>query len=285
MPNSLENSNRFSTRLAKLAAYLFALPFSCLWAQVVLSQDIQISTPFGRVSDSNYERVGVNWGFNFGGPSSQMFGSFNQGSSSSAIPPFGGYDPNADATFGFGSLNDNGSGFSLGIRMGKGNSRTMTSNSPSVVVPNGGFGSIFDGRLRPFVTGLIPVVGEPGDIVEPYYPPLQPPPAAAKSWADAFDGDRDTQTVQTSGTTSINYSNENSSALHGDLSVAEIRQQRAAALDSQKSEVEKLIADATAFELDGKYSRARSLYRKAVKRTEGSQRYELQLKLESLLNK
>ncbi len=285
MPYSQQNTNRSVARLLKRSSYLGTALFCCIWSAVATSQDIQISTPLGGVGDSFYERFAVNWGFNFGGPSSQMFGSFNQGSSGSAIPPFGRYDPNADATFGFGSLNDNGSGFSLGIRMGKGSSRTMTSNSPSVVVPNGGFGSIFDGRVRPFVTGLIPVVGEPGDIVEPYYPPMQPPPATAKSWADAFDGDRESQPARTEGASSSNFRNVNSSALHGDLSVAEIRQQRAAALDSQQQEIEKWIADAEAFELEGKYSRARSLYRKAVKKSDGRQRYDLQLKLESLLEK
>lgn len=256
----------------------------CLGSSVH-AQDILVSTPLNRLSDSYYEAMGVHWGFQFGGPSSQVFGFFNQGSAGSAIPPFGGYDPNASARFGFNSVNSNGSGFSLGLEMGKGSSRTMTSASPSVVVPNGGTGSIFDGSFRPFVTGVIPVVGNPGDLVEPYVPPYQPPQSLGKRWSDILSPSTESRPARTSESTSASTRVENSSAQRGDLSVAELKAHRAAEVSQTQSELDTLIAEAEGFEQEGKYSRARTAYRKAIKRAEGRQRYDLQLKLESLLDK
>ncbi len=269
-----------TTRLLTVAFFAF---FGL--TRVSFGQDIQVSTPRVGINDSYYEAMGVNWGFQFGGPSSQFFGSFNQGSAGSAIPPFGGYDPNASARFGFNRFNNNGSGFSLGLEMGKGSTRTMTSNSPSVVVPNGGVGSIFDGSFRPFVTGVIPVVGNPGDTVEPYTPPFQAPQSLGSRWSDILSPQQESRPSPSSDGTSTNFRNENSSAQLGDLSVAELQAQRAAQQSEKLSEVDAFIAEAQAFEKDGKYSRARTSYRKAIKRAEGTQRYDLQLKLESLLDK
>lgn len=266
-------------RCAVMLAAIFA---TAPWAT---AQGIRISTPRTGVSDSFFERQGVGFGFQLGGPSSTVFGSFNQGSFDSAIPQFGGYDPNADATFGWSTIDDDGSGYSLAFRMGKGNTRTMTSNSPSVVVPNGGIGSIFDGSTRPFVTGLIPIVGEPGVTVEPYTPPYSPPASSGKLWSDVMspEAERPSKVSTTSGT--VNYRNENSSAQRGDLSVAELTAQRAQALGDRQKEIDAFVAEAVAYEEEGKYSSARNSYRKAVKLAEGRQRYDLQVKLESLLSK
>ena len=84
---------------------------------------------------------------------------------------------------------------------------------------------------------------------------------------------------------SVSHGDENSSAQQGDLSVAELQAQRASQLSEQQAELESLITEAQAFEKDGKYSRARTSYRRAIKRAEGRQRYDLQVKLESLLDK
>ena len=267
--------------------WLLAVAFFAFFGatNIARGQDIQVTTPLVGVNDSYYEAMGVSWGFQFGGPSSQVFGSFNQGSAGSAIPPFGGYDPNASARFGFGSFNNNGGGFSLGLEMGKGSTRTMTSNSPSVVVPNGGVGSIFDGSFRPFVTGVIPVVGNPGDTVEPYTPPYQAPQSMGKRWSDVLTPQQESRPRPSSDGSSPNFSTENSSAQRGDLSVAELQAQRAAEESEKLSELDGFIAEAEAFEKDGKFSRARSSLRKAIKRADGRQRYDLQLKLESLLDK
>ena len=42
----------------------------------------------------------------------------------------------------------------------QGSNRSISSTSPSVTMPNGGFGSISSGTLRPFVTGFTPIVGQ-----------------------------------------------------------------------------------------------------------------------------
>lgn len=135
-------------------------------------QQIAISTPFTTVSDSYYERTGISFGGRFGAPPVNGSGSygffsvggfggpaFGQGGFGTAIPPFGGYDPNSGARFGFDRFHPDGSGFGFRMELAKGNSRTLSSQAPSLVVQNGFGGSIFDGRVSPFVTGVIPVLG------------------------------------------------------------------------------------------------------------------------------
>lgn len=275
---------RLSSRLWLFAASSIATVMSLPIAEGQ-AQDIQVTTPRVGINDSYNEATGVRWGFRFGGPSSQVFGSFNQGSAGGAIPPFGGYDPNTDATFGFGSFDNDGNGFSLGLRMGKGSTRTMTGASPSVVVPNGGVGSIFDGSLRPFVTGLIPVVGNPGDIVEPYTPPMQPPSSSVKEWSNVFASGERPPPAESATASSGNFRNQDSSAQRGDLSVAALQAQRTALVGERAEQLKALVAEAESYEKEGNYSRARSNIRKAIKLADERQRYELQLKLEALLEK
>ena len=85
---------------------------------------------------------------------------FNQGSFDSAIPPFGNFDPNTVGRFGF----RNG-GASFNFAFGQGSDRSIVSQTPTVVVPNGGFGSVTDQTFRPFVTGVVPVIGGGGAMI------------------------------------------------------------------------------------------------------------------------
>jgi len=64
-------------------------------------------------------------------------------------PPFGGFDPNAGAQFGFAGPN----GF-LNFTAGQGANTTFTSQAPSVTVMNGQTGFFSDTIQRPFVTSL-----------------------------------------------------------------------------------------------------------------------------------
>jgi hypothetical protein len=105
-----------------------------------------ISSPFNTAGSSYYENIGVNWGYR----GRNFF--FNNGGGT--LPPFGGHDPGADAHFGFA-----GRGFFFNLTAGQGSSTTVGSQSATIVVPNGVPGYLFDGRQRPFVTGVIPVVG------------------------------------------------------------------------------------------------------------------------------
>lgn len=148
-----------------------------LWptAQPALGQMTQIGTPLSGFGNSWHECYGVNFGWNLSGgnwgqgsnivgllpgggftPGSHL--QFTQGGWGSAIPPFGGYDPNANARFGFGVQGSQG-GFRLGFELGKGSTRTITSTAPSLMFQNGGGGYIASGAWTPFVTGWIPVVG------------------------------------------------------------------------------------------------------------------------------
>jgi len=138
------------------------------------AQQINVTVPYTNVSDSYYERMGVNFGARFGSApanGSGSFGFFNfgqgpgfsQGSFGPTIPPFGGYDPSSSARFGFGQLNPNGSGYSLNFEMGKGSTRSVSSSAPSLTVQNGYGGSLFSGQLSPFVTSVVPVLGGRGN--------------------------------------------------------------------------------------------------------------------------
>jgi hypothetical protein len=153
---------------------LMVLCWCALSLPIVSAQMIGVGTPMNGFGNSWYERQGVGFGFSL--PGGQWGGSrvvgllpngqfnptghlqFTQGSFGSAIPTFGGYDPNAAGRFGFG-VGGQGGGFRLGLEFGKGSTRTITSTAPSLMVQNGAGGFISSGQWTPFVTGWIPVVG------------------------------------------------------------------------------------------------------------------------------
>lgn len=83
---------------------------------------------------------------------------FTQGNFSSAVPAFGGFDVNTAANFGFAILSDIEVFFLL--QAAKGNSRSNVMQAPTVTMFNGQSASISDGQQRPFVVGVIPVVGD-----------------------------------------------------------------------------------------------------------------------------
>src|SRR5688500_18618584 len=148
------------TRHFLAAACLAAL------AAPAAAQQVNLDAPFNTVGHSFYEQVGVRWGlsgrnwfFNFGGP----------GPGAGVVPPFGGFDPNAGANFGVGFRGNGVNGF-LNITAGQGSTTTFGSASPSVTVMNGQTGFFADTQQRPFVTGLVPVVGSPIMV-----PPILPP--------------------------------------------------------------------------------------------------------------
>jgi general secretion pathway protein D len=83
---------------------------------------------------------------------------FRQGSFDVAVPPFGGFDPNSAATFGFAILSDLEAFFL--IEAAQGDARTNVLNAPKVTLFNGQQAFVADATQRPFVVGVIPVVGE-----------------------------------------------------------------------------------------------------------------------------
>ena len=86
-----------------------AVLMACALSSPAIGQQVNLDAPFNSVGHSYYEQVGVRWGlsgpgwfFNFGGP----------GPGAGVAPPFGGFDPNAQANFGFGF---GGNGFHNGF--------------------------------------------------------------------------------------------------------------------------------------------------------------------------
>lgn len=158
------SSNRRAGRTLRNANLLRAhsLLASCVFAlnMVTMSsgfaQQTSNTVPQTYLGDSFYELYGVNWGFRQMGPNGGIF--FNNGGFGGAMPPFGAFDPNAGANFGFGGGGPNGS-FFLNFYAAQGNQRSTVSSASTLTLPNGGIGSIYDASARPFVTGVVPVVG------------------------------------------------------------------------------------------------------------------------------
>ena len=146
--------------------------------------DVQIvvEVRFMILSDDFFERIGVDFdfnlndnapeglaaidnvdksavvGFNAGSITGDQDVQFAQDSFSQAIPAFGGSPAASAANFGFAILSDIEVFFLL--QAAKGNSRSNVMQAPTVTMFNGQSASISDGQSRPFVTGVIPVVGD-----------------------------------------------------------------------------------------------------------------------------
>ena len=111
---------------------------------------IHSSTPMQQFGSGFFEQSGVHWSIN--GPN------FFANSGAGVLPPFGNADPNSGLRTGFGFGGGGVSG-SLGFNFSQGSSRTITSTTPSITTMDGYPGSINSGTVRPFVTGVTPVVG------------------------------------------------------------------------------------------------------------------------------
>lgn len=300
--------------------------FTSFGTSPLFAQQVNIKTPFVTTNDDFFERIGTNFGFNLRGGDPNGSGSrivgldpfgnatpngdiqFRQNSFGSAIPPFGGYDPGADATIGFGRLGDNAD-FFLGLAASQGSSRNIVSQTPSVTIPNGGQGTIIDTTQTPFVTGVVPVVGRNGALygvppigiaytqalnsrpsgpsplmqaVQQYNEKVargEAPPLGSQSYQ------RRTLSAQERGELRVSTSSH-STAEHGDLSVAELKRQHAAqqAAESQakNAELAALIERARGAEAAGKFGAAKIYYRQAATRAEGELRQQLIERLQQL---
>ncbi len=91
-------------------------------------------------------------------PSGDLDVAFGQNSFASAIPQFGGFDAQTAANFGFAILSD--IEVFLLIQASKGDSRSNVTQAPVVTMFNGQSASVNDGAQRPFVTSVVPVVGD-----------------------------------------------------------------------------------------------------------------------------
>jgi general secretion pathway protein D len=83
---------------------------------------------------------------------------FRQGSYGLAIPQFGGFDPTAGATMGFAILSDIEAYFF--VNAASGDKRSNVLQAPKVTLFNGQQAFVADQSQTPFVTSVIPVVGD-----------------------------------------------------------------------------------------------------------------------------
>jgi hypothetical protein len=255
------------------------LVFSAAFARVeVQGQQVQIATPQVGVQESFYESFGTRWGFSFGGPNGGVF--FDRGGGGPVRPPFGGFDGASQARFGYGLRGGNGS-FSMNFSAVQGSRRSMSMSAPSLTLPNGGVGGIWDTSLRPFVTSWIPVVGSGGVLPPAYWvSPLKERLARGALESPVTAPMASQQTAAPDPGAPLRPVRE-SSAQHGDVSVAEIRQQQREA-DASGQELRRLVAQAESAERAGRRGAARIAYRQAAERAAGALKTRLVKKLESL---
>jgi hypothetical protein len=282
-----------------LAAALCTI--SCVYALRALparAQQTTVGTAMNNVGDSFFEGIGV--GFNARGPN--WF--FTNGGSGGAIPQFGGFDPNAGATLGFGFRGPGFSG-SMNIGAAQGSTRGMSSTAGSVTVPNGGMGSISDLTLVPFVTSVVPVVGGAVDQSIPHFGMIGPSNSIPKSSlfderiarlkggetptpissgsssnGGAASGGQSNSSISSADTakdpqTQLLASAQQSSAgQSGGGSIAEIRRKQAAEDAKLNQEIQSLFDQARAAKAAGKTGVAKIYYEQAARRATGAQKEE-----------
>ncbi len=261
-----------------------------LLAETTLGQYSVVSTPFQQLGDSFYENFGVGFGFNLnGGPS------FTQGGMGSALPPFGGYDPGAGANLGF-ALNGKGGSAFFNLAMGQGSNRSLVTTVPSVVVPNGGQGMIIDATMRPFVTGLVPVVGDFSGLPIGYGMMAQPSVSPLQQKIARMNYERQHGQSRSRGEGGLPIARANddaarrgpaaaagpSTAEHGDLSVAEIRRRQVHKDAAQQEEALAFVERGRKAEQAEKWGVAKIFYQNAASRASGDLKQELLEKVKEL---
>lgn len=242
---------------------VFATLSICSSSGEVRAQNIGISTPYTSAGASYFESTGISWGFGIpGGHHGQVMGltpngqltpnigfSWNGGN---VLPPFGGYNPNAA-----GNLNIQGKHFSLGLTMAKGSSRTMVSQASSIVVQNGYGGSFFSGQISPFVTGVIPVIGD-----QPFDNAVTR--ALQSGQLDLTYRPDETYTSDAPRVPPTS----NSSAAQGTTSLAAIRAEKAEQERKKQAKTLAFISEARQLKQSGRKSLARNRYRQALELTD-----------------
>jgi general secretion pathway protein D len=106
--------------------------------------------------DDSNKSVAIGWTAT--GPTGDLDVKLTQNSFGGNLPQFGGFDPNSVANFGFAILSDIEVFFVLAA--GQGDTRANILQAPKVTLFNGQFAFVSDTTQRPFVTSVIPVVGD-----------------------------------------------------------------------------------------------------------------------------
>lgn len=234
------------------------------------AQQVNVGGPFNNVGHSFYENIGTRWGLS--GPG--WF--FNFGGGAPAAPAFGGFDPNAGAQFGAGFRAGNTSGF-FNLNAGQGANSTFVSQTPNVTIPNGGNGIFIDGRFRPFVTSIIPVVGDNSD-PSPLRERLRRLRSGQENPGPSPGETSESEPAASGGGGSA----PGSSADRGALSVAAIKAQAAAEDKAAADELAVLLEKARGAEEAGKPVVAKAFYQMAARRATGEQQREIQARIQAL---
>lgn len=123
-----------------------------------IAQQVTFGTPLWVGSQSFVSAANVNFGLQFRSPGSEMF--FRSGGYSAGLPasPIARFAPTDGWSLGVAGAKG-GWSWGLGIQGIQGSSRQAASVTPMLTVPDGGFGFINSSLQRPFVTGIVPVVG------------------------------------------------------------------------------------------------------------------------------
>ena len=281
MITAQRKSSAFLVVVTVLTAAFPAVSIRSAFAQL----QTVIGTPFQQTGTSFSENFGV--GFNYSNDN------FSINVPNGVQPPFGLGDPNADGRLGFGFRGPNGGSGSLNFTFGQGSTTTNSVTTPSLTLPNGGTGSIFSGSIRPFVTSVIPVVGQGGTVFVPNvasnfgaaYPaqPLAAPvisPLRQKLEQLAAEGKLGTLGNESAPRTRPQIAaaprqRASSSAERGDISVAEIRRQQGNDDRDASAAHEEAVAKAAKLEAEGKLFSARQQYEKAARQAPSELRTQL----------
>lgn len=250
-------------RLLSLLGCL-ALSVILLTARRAEAQQANVGVPFRNVGHSFYENVNLGWGLSAPGG----FFRFN----APAPPPFGGFDPNAQASAG-GRL---GNGF-FSLSAGQGSNTSFGSQTVSGNMIDGSTLIVGDASLRPFVTSVIPIVAsDPSPLRER----LRRRATELQTNSQA-DNRQPVAATESASPTLIRP--ERSSAAAGDLSVASIRASQSSEDADRRAELETILAKARSARDGGKPGLARIYYQQALRRTSGDEAQALRKELADLM--
>jgi general secretion pathway protein D len=186
-PGSIEG---FPTNLSLVVAQTQEVheQIADLLEQLRRLQDLQVTIEvrFITLNDNFFERIGIDFDFDIddnsgltngnptlpdddgpsisvgldatGSPTLDLDYSFLQDSFGSTVPQFGGFDAGTAANFGFAILSDIEVFFLL--QASQGDTRSNVLQAPKVTLFNGQQAFVSDTAQRPFVTSVVPVVGD-----------------------------------------------------------------------------------------------------------------------------
>ncbi len=150
--------------LHPICTFFLAMAVAMLAGREVTAQQTTVRTPIQSVGSSFFESTNVGFSLN-------MPGVFARFGGTPAVPQFGGFTPNAGLNGGFAIGGGGGLGANFNFNFAQGGSRSIVSSTPMITGINGYPNSLTIGTQRPFVTGLVPVLGS--GALSPLRPPFE----------------------------------------------------------------------------------------------------------------